>query len=217
MTPSGSGASAPASLPWSDRTKVADLAAGGAEGEQQSEGVEAESRPDLDHAGEAADRQDHAERGGPGDRPPLHEPHPAEDQGGRQVLDEQRDAHRDAGDGREVAGLDAGHGEQAVPGDQGGAAAQQRAVAHRERQHHQGRAGHPQPDHVERVESGLDQRFGRDSGAAEGDRRGQCQAEPGALAAVAAGAVSRMHRHMMTGVDMTVTPNDTCLTDWTAG
>ena len=163
--------------------EVADLAAGGTEREEQAEGVEAQARPDLDDTGEAADREDHAERGRARHGPPLHEPHPAEHERGREVLDEQRDADGYAGYRGEVAGLDAGHGEQAEPGEQRGTAAQQRAVAYGDRQHHQGRAGHPQPHHVERVEPRLDQRLGRDSGSAEGERGHEREAEPDALAA----------------------------------
>ncbi|GAA3242455.1 hypothetical protein GCM10020256_66390 [Streptomyces thermocoprophilus] len=165
--------------------EVADLAAGGAEREEQSERVEAEPGPHLDDAGEAAHGEDDAHGRGPGDGPPLHEPHPAEHERRRQILHEQRDADGDAGQGGEVAGLDPGHGQQPEPGEQRGTAARQCPVADGDRQHDEGGAGDPQPHHVQRVEAGLDQRFGGDSRSAEGEGRGEREGEsdafPGAV------------------------------------
>ena len=94
----------------------------------------------------------------------------------------------------EVAGLDTGHGEQTETGEQGGTATRQRAVTDGDRQHQHGGARHPQPHHVERVESRLDQRLGRDSGSAEGERRHQRETETDASASVALTALRRMHR-----------------------
>ncbi|GAB2731330.1 hypothetical protein GCM10027072_27400 [Streptomyces bullii] len=85
-------------------------------------------------------------------------------------------------------------------------------MTHGQGQHHQGRARDAQPHHVERVQARLDQRLGRHTGSAESDRGGEGETEPDALSTAAAATVRRMHRHMMTGDDRSVTPYGTCLT-----
>lgn len=65
----------------------------------------------------------------------------------------------------------------------------QRAMPYGDGQHDDGGACHPQPDHVERVESRLDQGFGGDSRPTEGQRRGERETEPHALAPAAPTAV----------------------------
>lgn len=141
--------------------EVTHLAARRAEREQQPDRVEAQSGPHLDDAGEPADRQHHPGGGGAGDGAPLHEADPAEDQSGRQVFDEESDADRDARDRGEVEGLDACHGEQPETGQQYGPLPQEIPVPPGHRQHDQCGAGHPEPDHVQRVQARLDQRLGR--------------------------------------------------------
>ncbi|GAA3783251.1 hypothetical protein GCM10022403_017260 [Streptomyces coacervatus] len=88
-------------------------------------------------------------------------------------------------------------------------------MAHGDRQHHQGGARDAQPHHMERVESRLDQWLGRDPGSTEGDRGPEGETEPDTPPAAPMAAFRRMHRHMMTGDDMSVTPDDTCLSGWT--
>ena len=80
---------------------------------------------------------------------------------GAEVFDEQRDADRDPGDRREVAGLYARDGEQPEAGQQRGPAQHQVTVAPGHGQHDERGAGHPQPHHMQRVETRLDQRLGR--------------------------------------------------------
>ncbi|GGY49480.1 hypothetical protein GCM10010342_41320 [Streptomyces anulatus] len=71
------------------------------------------------------------------------------------------------------------------------------------REHDDGGARDAQPDHVQRVETRLDQRLGRHSRTAERKGRDQCEAQSGTSALKSR---RRLHRHIMAAVDSTVIP-----------
>jgi hypothetical protein len=162
-------------VPWSASTKYATWQQAAPKEQSRPSG---EPGPDPHHTAHPTDREGHPDHGGPPYLPPLHEPYPAEQQRRAQVFHEDGDTDRDPGDRQVVQRLDARDTEQPEPDHQPGPLERQSAVTQGDGQQYQRGARHSQPHHVQRIESGLDERLRRDPGTAEGHSGHQGEPQP---------------------------------------
>ncbi len=159
--------------------EVEGLAAGGGEAEEHAEQVQAQPGPDLDHASQSDDGHGRA-RGGPARHGlALYEADVAEQQRRAQVLQQQGHADGNAGQGGEVEGLHTCDGDQPEAREQRGPAQHEVTVAPGQRGEYERCPGHPEPDHVEGIQTRLDQRLRRHSGTTERERRDEGEAQSG--------------------------------------